>query len=220
MHFPISIHAPRVGSDAPEVTRAEREPIFQSTLPVWGATASFLGSQLLEMISIHAPRVGSDRDDSITFTRDKNFNPRSPCGERPGQSPRSCRSWQFQSTLPVWGATTITAKVFGLLKPFQSTLPVWGATSYVEALGRILRYFNPRSPCGERRDSCPLPCCTVTFQSTLPVWGATRPTKSTWTRPQKHFNPRSPCGERLLPPDSKNDTVKISIHAPRVGSDR
>ena len=34
--------------------------VFQSTLPVWGATAGYMCRGNLEGISIHAPRVGSD----------------------------------------------------------------------------------------------------------------------------------------------------------------
>ena len=56
-------------------------------------------------VSIHAPRVGSD-----------------PAGRVVVQHPK-----QFQSTLPVWGATPSCA--------------AWKAWNYC---------FNPRSPCGER----------------------------------------------------------------------
>ena len=35
----ISIHAPRVGSDSNHPTVNHAEVVFQSTLPVWGATA-------------------------------------------------------------------------------------------------------------------------------------------------------------------------------------
>ena len=42
---------------------------------------------------------------------------------------------QFQSTLPVWGATAVLASFSSCLK-FQSTLPVWGATSSrMQAIG-------------------------------------------------------------------------------------
>ena len=60
----------------------------------------------------------------------------------------------------------------------------------------IVLHFNPRSPCGERREMDGLPIYVTTFQSTLPVWGATR--------------------AGLL----KNLGYDISIHAPRVGSDK
>ena len=78
----ISIHAPRVGSDRfPNSLCWDRElfqstlPVwgatdqrvitiareaFQSTLPVWGATLKRLTLMMIRRISIHAPRVGSD----------------------------------------------------------------------------------------------------------------------------------------------------------------
>ena len=56
-------------------------------------------------------------------------------------------------------------------------------------------YFNPRSPCGERPENAVNDGANKKFQSTLPVWGAT---------------PRPP---------HLRQSVQISIHAPRVGSD-
>ena len=122
--------------------------------------------------------------------------------------------WQFQSTLPVWGATetSITCMQSRL---FQSTLPVWGATPPAGGRGRI-------------------------FQSTLPVWGATLlpdnsgqrqcisihapRVGSDWTgltmrKGRRNFNPRSPCGERHQCSFGFDINQEISIHAPRVGSD-
>ena len=59
--------------------------LFQSTLPVWGATPSAGHYTTRPSISIHAPRVGSDWPVCGSTARMFNFNPRSPCGERPGQ---------------------------------------------------------------------------------------------------------------------------------------
>ena len=56
--------------------------IFQSTLPVWGATRVFLLVFQLGLISIHAPRVGSDHGPIANQGIVVYFNPRSPCGER------------------------------------------------------------------------------------------------------------------------------------------
>ena len=56
----ISIHAPRVGSDAMHIPSHTDTSIFQSTLPAWGATHFALPVLLQFKISIHAPRVGSD----------------------------------------------------------------------------------------------------------------------------------------------------------------
>ena len=81
--FLISIHAPRVGSDQKPQRGLYIENIFQSTLPVWGATAAAVSESAEDRISIHAPRVGSDKEEcshAVAYTK-------------------------FQSTLPVWGAT-------------------------------------------------------------------------------------------------------------------
>ena len=105
---------------------------FQSTLPVRGATLPFLSAPMPSLISIHAPRAGSDvpqprrwcsRPISIHAPRagsdalgnwgilsGKDFNPRSPCGERqplfqalapPGNfNPRSpCGERPFSTTV-------------------------------------------------------------------------------------------------------------------------
>ena len=79
-------------------------------------------------ISIHAPRMGSD-----DFSRDIVNTP-----------------YQFQSTLPGWGATL-----------------QYGADPKRSA------NFNPRSPDGERREVAVEYSLRDEFQSTLPGWGAT-----------------------------------------------
>ena len=56
----ISIHAPRVGSDRWFAYTPGTCKEFQSTLPVWGATYLLAMRSGLTIISIHAPRVGSD----------------------------------------------------------------------------------------------------------------------------------------------------------------
>ena len=56
---------------------------FQSTLPVRGATEMQGNIGQLGKISIHAPRAGSDFHCPQWDAKTGNFNPRSPCGERP-----------------------------------------------------------------------------------------------------------------------------------------
>ena len=127
-HSKISIHAPRMGSD-------DLADLILDTI---------------SRISIHAPRMGSD----------------SAFLERP--------ELHFQ---------------------FQSTLPGWGATKPIQGDRQNRKDFNPRSPDGERHGDAANVTVTDVFQSTLPGWGATRR------------------------PLSQSPGFRISIHAPRMGSD-
>ena len=58
----ISIHAPRVGRDCRMYALISSLCSFQSTRPVWGATAREQSNRAHARISIHAPRVGRDAD--------------------------------------------------------------------------------------------------------------------------------------------------------------
>ena len=56
-------------------------------------------------ISIHAPRMGSDAVVEYADKKHFNFNPRSPDGERRLTHRMQAAHFEFQSTLPGWGAT-------------------------------------------------------------------------------------------------------------------
>ena len=103
----ISIHAPRMGSDPAVWVSIIATLLFQSTLPGWGATTCF-----------RLPDSGC-----------RNFNPRSPDGERLEIRKLLDDYARFQSTLPGWGATW-NAPMAVSLSVFQSTLPGWGATRW------------------------------------------------------------------------------------------
>ena len=128
----------------------------------------------------------------------QNFNPRSPCGERPRQVVGHVQRVDISTHAPRAGSDR-------LLHQPQGPRP----------------YFNPRSPCGERRYSHRPWWPPSGFQPTLPVRGATciraircrvrplfQPTLPVrgatafhcgYSFHQVDFNPRSPCGERHGP---------------------
>ncbi len=213
---------------------------FQSTLPVRGATEFFDAYAKRHKISIHAPRAGSDQmtpksagqiSISIHAPRAgsdclpglvscvfRNFNPRSPCGERPGRSPggipgredfnprspcgerreagaRASRGFNFNPRSPC-GERHEDGTQHNAFEEFQSTLPVRGATD--SRLGRDgghkISIHAPRAGSDGIPRSCSPP--DSRFQSTLPVRGATMTPTPRPSTP-KNFNPRSPCGERL-----------------------
>ena len=97
----ISIHAPREGSDLARLLGCGWDTVFQSTLPVRGATTAwrstgemisrfqstlpvrgathfFVVSFQHFLISIHAPREGSDSLNGGESDGSGYFNPRSP----------------------------------------------------------------------------------------------------------------------------------------------
>ena len=79
---PISIHAPRMGSDSVVNNGGALAMTFQSTLPGWGATIFPDNMRYLGGISIHAPRMGSDFVKTDHQHAGRHFNPRAPDGER------------------------------------------------------------------------------------------------------------------------------------------
>ena len=190
----ISIHAPREGSDD-----------------------NLFFEPFLSLISIHAPREGSDTVSSADRTSYRHFNPRSPRGER-----------QKKLTL--------------LVPRFSISIhaPREGSDGKNEGCGERKGDFNPRSPRGERRQYWTITQEEADFNPRSPRGerlsaSAKRPTDYI------HFNPRSPRGERrqivhrirqswrfqsTLPArgatrraEITSDMRRISIHAPREGSD-
>ncbi len=102
-------------------------------------------------------------------------------------------SGRFQSTHPLRGATHV-GLVTGATAAFQSTHPLRGATSPSLPSGGKGKNFNPRTPCGVRRQPRPRPQPSSRFQSTHPLRGATNFASIPSTA--FYFNPRTPCGVR------------------------
>ena len=170
----ISIHAPHAGSDAERNRQTASERIFQSTLPMRGATPSrkeipywhltfqstlpmrgatsyhrtnltifiisihapHAGSDgaamskgfVIRMISIHAPHAGSDYLTPVQFFTYM-ISIHAPHAGSDDVKDVGIAYKQFQSTLPMRGATIFEAIVASGLFTFQSTLPMRGATT-------------------------------------------------------------------------------------------
>ena len=87
-----------------------------------------LRGSFIEGISIRAPLAGSDFVQVGKKNVTVNFNPRSPCGERRRSGGMHYTSIEFQSALPLRGATSAPA-VTSATSLFQSALPLRGATA-------------------------------------------------------------------------------------------
>ena len=149
---PISIHTPLAGSDPAVWVSIIATLLFQSTLPLRGATATDFGQgkRTLDFnphspcgerpglphghgggvdISIHTPLAGSDKVIAFGGVPFLDFNPHSPCGERLG-----CHSHFFAKDVisihtPLAGSDWGGRHALLLHLIFQSTLPLRGATA-------------------------------------------------------------------------------------------
>ena len=126
--------------------------IFQSTLPVGGATTR----------------------QSTQQPHNKNFNPRSPWGERLPMAARLSPYHVISIHAPRGGSDSASRKgKFKRLKHFNPRSP-WGERLCIfKFQPECPRNFNPRSPWGERPHENLHQKSRATFQSTLPVGGAT-----------------------------------------------
>ena len=193
--FMISIHAPRTGSDLGRRRHRRAAGAFQSTLPARGATQSSTFITHLSAFQSTLPARGA----TLRRCRERNLSLISIHAPRTGSD---CQrgimrlvKQDFNPRSP-HGERLDVSELTGGSLTFQSTLPARGATNRDCLPARLFSYFNPRSPHGERPFRTSTSWSTARFQSTLPARGAT-----------------------IKPPAYYDTPEKISIHAPRTGSD-
>ena len=146
-------------------------------------------------ISTHAPRTGSDDGRRRTSAAAKDFNPRSPHGERPCPGRMSRQTATISTHAPRTGSDGIRRNT-------------------------DCRYchFNPRSPHGERRGASGFPKRHSVFQPTLPARGATDVALLSG-RNSNQFQPTLPARGATANAGFLPSLAWISTHAPRTGSD-
>ena len=150
---------------------------------------------LVESISTHAPRAGSDGRRCAYFIHWKDFNPRSPCGERQEILDLPDKPKKFQPTLPVRGAT-FRRLADHIIVCISTHAPRAGS--------------DPRAGRGRAHPRG--------FQPTLPVRGAT---VAHHIRPIDAYpiSTHAPRAGSDAASGAGTETNIISTHAPRAGSD-
>ena len=123
---------------------------FQSTLPARGATHHLGNAGNVVGISIHAPRTGSDHLVRFTEIVKENFNPRSPHGERPRTPLLRCENSNISIHAPRTGSDQYSWEHLAATL-ISIHAPRTGSDSTAVSRSAIAKYFNPRSPHGERR---------------------------------------------------------------------
>ncbi len=173
--FQSTLSSRRATKSSAELAETKR---FQSTLSSRRATDGDLVITLSAGISIHALLTESDAKLWLCRSPVRNFNPRSPHGER-----RNCRPFFVSPNI------------------FQSTLSSRRATPSARPGIGSAPDFNPRSPHGERHRTPP----KAVFPRGISIHALL--TESDWQRTflqwrHSYFNPRSPHGERpQIPPN-------------------
>ena len=123
--------------------------LFQSTLPLRGATKDRMPKIAESYISIHAPLTGSDAEAESESKGTHNFNPRSPYGERPVNSVFPVKPPQISIHAPLTGSDPSQSFRPPKAGYFNPRSPYGERPACVRAV-RYQDYFNPRSPYGER----------------------------------------------------------------------
>ena len=195
VHRPVSTHAPLAGSDA----RVRHWPLVRGR------------------VSTHAPLAGSDTPIRASTGLRHGFQPTLPLRGATLTSSGRSSLHMFQPTLPLRGATLSTAQVASSFE-FQPTLPLRGATSEAVCDLCDLFSFNPRSPCGERREQAGIEARTRSVSTHAPLAGsdamcaeiAGETSAFQPTLPLRGATPCTAVVQRRYP---------VSTHAPLAGSD-
>ena len=169
---------------------------FQSTHSLRSATGLVIGLSSTRAVSIHALLAECDGRCLGTMSFHGSFNPRTPCGVRPDTGTGTTGRRMFQSTHSLRSATGClfaikTSMIVSIHALLAECDPIFRFHVF------ILTCFNPRTPCGVRRESRvrrlelrgfnPRTPCGVRQEGRQASPGGTR------------FNPRTPCGVRPLP---------------------
>ena len=177
------------------VVRADWLKAFQSTLPLRGATSTTEGSR--------------------QWLTD--FNPHSPCGERPATSETNKLTAQFQSTLPLRGATRHRMTMM-VPTVFQSTLPLRGATLQVCDFWGTARMISIHTPLAGSDSDFQRKLSGETISIHTPLAGSD---VLAWpARVHRSISIHTPLAGSDITLDWDIAQREISIHTPLAGSDR
>ena len=174
-------------------------------------------------ISTHAPLAGRDAHGSITTSPGSVFQPTRPLRGATASLLQSMGGDTISTHAPLAGSDRRLSSALIRRSRFQPTRPLRGATRKRAGNSARSRWnFNPRAPCGARRNGQSVsdriqPISTHAplagrdghrlviiwskniFQPTRPLRGATCcPNRDCPIEP--NFNPRAPCGARLIAP--------------------
>ncbi len=171
-------------------------PDFNPRSPYGERLRVFSWAKRIRNFNPRSPYGERPQDTNGNKQAQKNFNPRSPYGERPESTRNPKRIEEFQSTLPLRGATVRSGDGFRQGR-ISIHAPLTGSDTSGRTQSPALPDFNPRSPYGERHHKSTLSTTLFTISIHAPLTGSDIE-HSNFINKQQDFNPRSPYGERLV----------------------
>ena len=169
----ISTHAPRTGSDSKAVGNDSRGVL----------------------ISTHAPRTGSDADAAFHAQLAHLFQPTLPARGATNEQVVAKCVVLISTHAPRTGSDKILRAVFTAHTRISTHAPRTGSDCRRIPVPTRRRYFNPRSPHGERRLALDILQRRAFISTHAPRTGSD-PSFRRVARLDLDFNPRSPHGER------------------------
>ena len=124
----ISIHTPHAGSDPRYLYFLFDTGLFQSTLPMRGATGDREWFEIICQFQSTLPMRGATWIRSEMGRAGEDFNPHSPCGERHGIVYGFPHFLEISIHTPHAGSDLVPDSTRNHFCLFQSTLPMRGAT--------------------------------------------------------------------------------------------
>ncbi len=146
--------------------------LFQSTHSLRSATAWLQWDNSQAPVSIHALLAECDRPPCRGKYRQQGFNPRTPCGVRPGPAFFPSYYLRFQSTHSLRSATD-PDDMATFLREVSIHALLAECDKWAFGLISAVCCFNPRTPCGVRHVINRPLAGTVRFQSTHSLRSAT-----------------------------------------------
>ena len=197
-------------------TRATRATLFQPTLPLRGATHAppvrFLAIGFQPTLPLRGATILIELQRALAC----GFNPRSPCGERPGTRTNPSGEVMFQPTLPLRGATACSTAFTGCRR--VSTHAPLAGSDRDESAQQYKLVVSTHAPLAgsDSLMGCALRFCPVSTHA--PLAGSDKKSPNT-IKTYRSFQPTLPLRGATRSPLPRHQRGDVSTHAPLAGSD-
>ena len=189
--------------------------VFQPTRPLRGATGVRRVCIRTTLISTHAPLAGRDGQARDRGRHLRHFNPRAPCGARPGDHLRPQDGEPISTHAPLAGRDSNMGIGYEL-ENISTHAPLAGRDIRSTTAPKTMR-ISTHAPLAGRDLTATVIFSELRFQPTRPLRGATQQSRDPNT--QQEFQPTRPLRGATSLIEYTPKIINISTHAPLAGRD-